>query len=248
MFFDQRPIRPKHKHSGIRSKNNGKSRNDMWMLAKVEEYWRSLIGTRQVPLRSDIDPSRLGDALQRSMIIERIAPGHARVRMAGQWINQTLGMDARGMPASVLVAPESRMVFGGQIEAAFAGPAIVEIPLELSRGWARKALAGRMMILPLADEDERITRALAIVATEGSPMTGSYPRFEVDHNGAFRCAVMPRALREGPPVPGADRRAAPAAAVRALPLFSVIEGDGTPAVKSDPAGDRPALRVVVNNG
>jgi hypothetical protein len=243
--------------------NPGRRRNDradLRLLAQAERYWRSQVGTATVPRRSDIDPTGLGDALSNTMILERVAPGMARVRLAGQVLNQIFGMDVRGMPASILVDPASRKTFGGQIEALFSGPSIVEVPLRMTRGWRRRPLLARLLMLPLTDDFGQITRAMAVLAVDGDAPVGQHHRFEVDPEGAFRCTTLampvgtpaPRATAVNPDAPMVERRASlapmPAKPVRrSKPLF-VVTGKSDRRDSSDIKPEpRPKLRLVVSN-
>ena len=52
-------------------------------LDLVEAYWTALRGARLVPSRSEVDPRGIEAALDRAFVAERIAPGVARLRLAG---------------------------------------------------------------------------------------------------------------------------------------------------------------------
>ena len=234
-------------------------RPDLRVMTTVEAYWRSMIGKKQVPARRDIDPNQLNTALPYTMILERVAPGMARVRLNGQWINDLMGMDARGMPLSILVTPQSRSILAEKIETMFAGPAMVEVPLKLSRGWARKPAPGRLLMLPLTNADGLVTRAIAVVTTEGMRPGGGGTRFDVATDGAFRCTYMPKPHDMARSTAMSERRAhrgaplpEPKSAVRewrvTAPL-QIISG-GKPALGCEPTAplaQRPKLHIVVSN-
>ena len=249
MFFDRTSTGFGKSRTGRRADD----RADLRILKHAETYWRSLVGTARVPKRSDIDPSALGEALPNTMILERVAPGMARVRLAGQFLNQIFDMDVRGMPASILVAPGSRKALGAQIEALFAGPAIVEVPLQLNRSWGRKTLSARLLMMPLTDGYGRVNRAMAVLVVDDAANVQGHTRFDIAEDGAFRCTVLPKPAEGAAKVPGADRRrplSSPTLQevlpVRSpLPLFGIVEG-GTDRTnrREEP---RPALRLVVDN-
>ncbi|MEM1421046.1 MAG: PAS domain-containing protein, partial [Pseudomonadota bacterium] len=56
-------------------------------LSLVEAYWEGLRAGRLVPRRADVDPRGIDQALEYSFILERIAPGMARFRLAGMHLN-----------------------------------------------------------------------------------------------------------------------------------------------------------------
>jgi hypothetical protein len=61
-------------------------------LNELEHYWSSLPRTRGVPLRKDVDPVAMGALLEDSFILERDAPGVARIRVAGRNIAKLVGV------------------------------------------------------------------------------------------------------------------------------------------------------------
>ena len=78
------------------------------VLHHVRAYWDGLRGTDLVPRRTLIEPHGLHDALAHVFLIERIAPGLARFRLAGTHMTNLMGMEVRGMPLSAILAPASR--------------------------------------------------------------------------------------------------------------------------------------------
>ncbi len=186
MFFDNEQTI----ETQVPQRRRTDSRPDLAQLARVERYWRSLIKGAELPSRSDIDPSAIADALGDTMILERVAAGIARVRLAGQRINGLLDMDMRGMPLSVLVSPGSRDVFATKLEEAFANPALVEIPLQLTRGWGRKPIEARLLILPMRDNAGVVARALAVLVTRQTMPAGNTLRFDLPEDGDFRRTLV----------------------------------------------------------
>jgi hypothetical protein len=84
---------------------------------------------RHIPARNEIAPQGIDAALPYAFILQRVGPGVARMRVAGQKIHELLCMDARGMPVSVLFAPNSREQLRALVETAFTQPAIVAASL-----------------------------------------------------------------------------------------------------------------------
>jgi len=207
-------------------------------LHQVRAYWEGLRGADLIPRRRLIEPHGLRDALAHVFLIERIAPGLARFRLAGTHLTQVMGMELRGMPLSAILAPASRDGARVLIEAVFAGPSIVELALESDRGLARPALQGRMILLPVGGDDDFCDRALGCLVTEGDigrgprrfaitrqrtePVRPRAPSPEAKPAPAF--AEEPRAFV--PPAPPAPQVAAPAPRPpRGKPQLRIVRND-----------------------
>ncbi len=79
-------------------------------IRQAEAYWSALRTGSEIPFRSQIDPRGLENILRQTFILERIAPGIARFRLAGgQALNEMAAMEVRGMPLS-LSSPPHRVV------------------------------------------------------------------------------------------------------------------------------------------
>jgi hypothetical protein len=137
------------------------------MLGRVERYWTALRGARLAPARSEVDPRRIEDALEYAFILERIAPGMARFRLAGMHLNDLMGMEVRGMPLTTFFEPEARREVGEALEAVFERPAITRLDLGGEVGFGRTALEGRMLLLPLKSDFGEVTRVLGCLGTHG---------------------------------------------------------------------------------
>lgn len=68
------------------------------VVADLRAYWDELRQGRAVPTRADVQPAGIGDGLDYAFILERIAPGAARFRLAGRHLVDLMGMEVRGMP------------------------------------------------------------------------------------------------------------------------------------------------------
>ena len=144
------------------------------MVDGVRRYWSALRGERIVPLRSDVDPRGIEGALDGAFILERIAPGIAKFRLAGSQLIEVVGAEVRGMPLSVMFTPGARRQLGEAVEAVFAGPEVVHLSLMGERSFGRPTLSGQMILLPLKSDLGDISRALGCLATDGS--IGRTPR------------------------------------------------------------------------
>jgi len=143
------------------------------MLAQVRAYWEGLRKGEMLPLRSAIDPRGMEGALEQAFLVERIAPGIARFRLAGMQLTDLMGMDVRGMPLSALVDPAGRERLAVLLEQMFNGPAALDLSLEAERGIGRPALEGRILLLPVRG-DMGADLALGCLATAG--LMGRSPR------------------------------------------------------------------------
>ncbi|MDB6177833.1 PAS domain-containing protein [Paracoccus sp. Z330] len=144
------------------------------LMLEMREYWQSLRNGRAVPARSDVEPRGIHRVLDYAFILERIAPGAARFRLAGRHLIDLMGMEVRGMPACSFIKPTSRGRFSDVLESVFKAPQIAEMGLDAPGEYARPAMQARMMLLPLRSDLGDVTRALGCLISEGE--TGVAPR------------------------------------------------------------------------
>ncbi|MDP2739179.1 MAG: PAS domain-containing protein [Pseudorhodobacter sp.] len=144
------------------------------MLSEVRAYWEALRDGPTLPRRAQIDPRGIEGALEGAFILERIAPGIARFRLAGMALVDLMGMEVRGMPLSALFDPAGRRALADALEQVFVGPAVLDLRLAAERGIGRPDLTGRMLILPLDDDNGQTRLALGCLATAGE--AGRTPR------------------------------------------------------------------------
>ena len=144
------------------------------MLAEVRAYWEGLRQGGDLPRRDEIDPRGIAGALENTFLLERVAPGIARFRLAGMQLHDLMGMDVRGMPLSALIEPAGRNRLAEGLETVFAAPGITEIWLEGERGIGRPALEARLLILPLTAARGEVGLAIGCLALHGA--LGRAPR------------------------------------------------------------------------
>jgi len=172
-------------------RDRGAARPDFAPLQELRGYWDGLRQGARLPERSEIDPRGFAGALQNAFLIERISPGLARFRLCGMHLHDVMGMDATGMPLSVLFEPAARERLGKALQQVFDGPSVLELTLEAVRGAGRPPLSGGLVILPLRDRAGGMTMALGGLATGGE--IGDRPR-------QFAIAtLMTEALARPPP-------------------------------------------------
>lgn len=154
------------------------------LLQEVRAYWQGLrpgtgrpeadLQAPALPDRASIDPRGLDRALSHVFLVERIAPGLARFRIAGMHLADLMGMEVRGMPLSAMFDTCGREQMQKLLEQVFAGPAVLELALEGERGIGRPSLEGRMILLPVRGDSGECDRALGCIVTLGP--VGRTPR------------------------------------------------------------------------
>ncbi len=204
-------------------------------LSGVRAYWEALRAGALVPARAQVDPRGIESALDIAFLAERIAPGQARLRIAGMRLNDLMCMEVRGMPLSALILPDSRQRFADALEQVFAGPAIVELALRAPAKLGLAALDARMLLLPLRDEIGQITRALGALALQGR--VGATTR-RLDVLGVQVNPLRPLQAADAPDVPP------PAPASNRTPEPGFAE---PPAPFAAPPRKRPRLRLIRND-
>lgn len=208
-------------------------------LAQLEAYWLALRGAgSDIPARADFSPRGVSDLLHATMLLERIAPGIVRIRLAGTALADLLGMELRGMPLSALFAPDSRDGLSAHLEQVFDAPGILRLQLDGEKGLLRPQLGGEFLALPMRGHDGAVSRALACLVTEGR--IGRAPRRFMIRNAALRVvpdyapeALQPPATRRAErtadaPAPEAGMSEAPApfaaAPAKTRARFRLIDG------------------------
>lgn len=200
-------------------------------ISELETYWSTLPRTRGVPMRKDVDPVKMGALLEDSFILERVAPGVARIRVAGRNIAKLIGVEPRGLPLTAMLLPDARAQMVNYIESAFNGPSIVELSLEAPRAMGQPKLQGKILLLPLLDDHGRISRMLGVLVMSGRRGIGGR-RFTICDKTAARVD----------PISGL-RAVTNTAAPTPRPSLRVVHR----AQDIEKAEAKPALRLVVSN-
>ncbi|WP_170505307.1 PAS domain-containing protein [Ruegeria arenilitoris] len=143
-------------------------------IRQVEAYWTALLTGDGVPKRAQIDPRGLENVLEYTFILERIAPGLARFRLAGSQLTQLAGMEVRGMPLTAFFEPSARGQISDVLEQVFAQPAIAELGLVAAGKLGRSQLQARMILLPLKSDLGDVSRVLGVMMSDGA--IGATPR------------------------------------------------------------------------
>ena len=147
-------------------------------IRQVEAYWTALRQDGSIPRRSEVDPRGLENLLHRAFVLESVAPGIARFRIAGRHITEVTGMEVRGMPITAVFTPRARQAMSDALTEVFHTPAIVELTLSSEAGLGRQGFEAHMVLLPLKDEQDKVTRALGVLVAEDN-REPTPTRFEV---------------------------------------------------------------------
>ncbi|KNG95710.1 hypothetical protein ATO11_03255 [Pseudaestuariivita atlantica] len=167
-------------------------------MRQVEAYWAALRDGRQVPDRADIDPRGLEAALDVTFIAERIAPGVARMRIAGFHFSDLLGMEARGISLNALFLPETRTQISHAVDQCCDWPAQVSLALRAPGAMGQPELQGNLLLLPLRSDLGDISRILGVIGVPGQ--IGRAPRrFAIENITAQPLSGTAPALPEGAP-------------------------------------------------
>jgi hypothetical protein len=143
-------------------------------LSLVEAYWDALSAGREMPKRAEIDPRGIESALEYAFILERVAPGVARMRIAGSHLHDIMGMEARGMPLTAFFLQDVRIRIAGLLEEVFQTPATAEVRMICDGEPGEPALDARMVLLPLKSDLGDVSRILGCFVCQGT--LGDVPR------------------------------------------------------------------------
>ncbi|NNU80469.1 PAS domain-containing protein [Halovulum dunhuangense] len=135
-------------------------------LTGLRDYWESLRRGRLAPLRSELDPRRFEDALERLFILEQIRPEELRIRLAGLSLCELMGVEVRGMPPEALFDDRARPGIHAHLKSVLTLPAVVELDLYGPDRFGRD-IAARMLLLPLCSDLGDLTRVLGCITTAG---------------------------------------------------------------------------------
>lgn len=164
-------------------------------IAQVDAYWEGLRQGRLMPDRAEVDPRGLGTALEFAFLMEHVAPGIGRIRISGMHLRDLLGMEVRGMPLTAFFLPESRDRISKALEAVVTTPQVADISLSGERGIGRPALAARLLMAPLSNQNGHgAPRVLACLESHGE--IGRAPRrFSVEQVQMRRIVETAGALK-----------------------------------------------------
>ncbi|KPD11183.1 PAS domain-containing protein [Phaeobacter sp. 11ANDIMAR09] len=179
MFFgDSKNTSQDKGHNKVVPMTNFRNTVPVSPMRQAEAYWTALRRGDDIPSRSQIDPRGLENILSQTFILERVAPGIARFRLAGQKVNEMAGMEVRGMPITAFFTPDARKQMSAALEHMFEAPAIIEIEMQTEGSRLRGRREARMLLLPLRSDLGDVSRALGVFVSEGNP-TKTSQRFSI---------------------------------------------------------------------
>jgi hypothetical protein len=181
-------------------------------ISQVEGYWHALRGARAVPQRAEVDPRGIARALDRAFILEQLAPGVGRLRIAGTHLSDILGMEVRGMPLTAFFMPEARDDLAACLDLVCSTPSVMTLSLMADTGIGKPPFEARMLLLPLRDEAGVINRVLGCLDSSG--VIGRSPR---------RFSIMARRITE---LHGNDLLQAPVVMARPVVSVNPLRGFG----------------------
>ncbi len=146
---------------------------DHQTLAQVMDYWNSIREDERVPTRAHLDPRKIQNVLSNVFILDRTRPGIVRFRVAGHHLNELIGFEARGMPVRAFFDLTERRRLMEHVEICFTKPALLELDLISARD-DQYPLTGRMIVLPMRDHEDKVTKALGALVTFGT--SGNAPQ------------------------------------------------------------------------
>ena len=225
---------------------NGSTKDEGGMrfaaIREVRAYWDALRDDQDLPRREQINPHGMAGALHQVFMVERIAPGIARFRLAGMQINDLMGMEVRGMPLSALFDPAARARLAEVLENVMTHHTIAELDLEADRGIGRPALRARLVLLPLRGTAGEADLVLGCLACDGQ--IGRAPRRFVIARALESSidAAAPKPVHLAMPALATKTTFAPRPAPK---LVAEMAEPAAPAfVAALPAKERPYLRLV----
>lgn len=219
----------------IVSLSDFRGRSQLGAISQVEAYWEGLRNGRIMPSRSEVDPRGISGALEHAFILERVARGIGRFRLAGMHLNDLMGMEVRGMPLTALILPDSRDAMNAALAAVFDEPAMVRLALKSDTGLGRSEIDAKMVLLPLRSDLGDVSRVLGCFVAEGK--VGRAPR---------RFSIMSESRKTL--IGYGDTRAREAPVSDQTPLAGAPDAQlpGTETRLDRPTG-RPYLRLVTSD-
>jgi len=136
-------------------------------LRELEAYWEALRPSDGIPDRSTVRPDGLLNVLDVTFILERVAPGVSRFRLAGHKIGDFLGVQAENVPLTALFIANNQQEVAATVEKVFTQPAILKADLVSIGSLGRPKINAEMALYPLKDGENGITRALGAISFQG---------------------------------------------------------------------------------
>jgi hypothetical protein len=212
-------------------------------ITQTEGYWDALRGGAAIPMRADIDPRGLTDVLEFAFILERIAPGVGRFRLAGMHLSDLMGMEVRGMPVTAMFLPQARKEISEIFEKVLETPSVAILDLQGDGGFGRARIEAKMLLAPLKNDFGDVNRILgglqSVSAIGRQPRRFRVTGVTIRELDVPRTASAKMPARVGPVLASSGFAEAPAS-------FQDAPDAKKPSTRK-PGTGTPSLRLVVNN-
>jgi hypothetical protein len=149
---------------------------------QVSDYWLDLRGNKNVPARADINPKALRQVLPFIFLADIMSPDVTAFRLAGTGLCERYGRELRDHNLQTMWRPADRVAIRGLIVNAVkqTTPGLATFRAETID---RRSVACEMLLLPLLDQKNNITKLLGCTfATESTTHLGNralvYQRLE----------------------------------------------------------------------
>lgn len=188
------------------------------------EYWSDLRGGRSAPYKSEVTARGIGRTLaSNTFILENLADGARRFRLAGSRLHDIFGLELRGMSAQAIMQQESRSRMQSLMDDCLAAPTVCVFTCsaEIQGG---DALPIEIILAPLRsdfDQMNRILGAAHVLGEENATVETSPRRCQIIKARTFSFTDSGR-YEVSAPLPGFAEPAADFDFQR--PELSAIEG------------------------
>ncbi len=124
------------------------------------EYWSDLRGGRAAPYKSEVTARGIGRTLaSNTFILENLADGAKRFRLAGSGLHDIFGLELRGMSAQAIMQQESRTRMQSLMNDCLAAPAVCLFTCKAeAQGGATLSL--EIILAPLRSDFDQMNRIL----------------------------------------------------------------------------------------
>lgn len=140
------------------------------------DYWNRIRGTRKVPRRLEIEPSRLAAILPESFILERVSSDNFRFRLAGTRLCEQFGRELRGCNFLDGWEDDDRSTLRRRLASVSEDGAVGLFEFE-AYGHRDEAVHFEVLIVPLIQNDT-IDRFLGTMSTRDWPIWLGRERLE----------------------------------------------------------------------
>jgi hypothetical protein len=159
-------------------------------IRSLYNYWDGLRAGRPCPYRAEVDPRDMAGDARHLFVIEDLAQGNMRFRLAGTALLDAFGYELRGMSARSIMEGRARESFIALISETLAEPGVGYARLLAPDG----ATVWEVVLLPLRDNFGKIVRLIGCLHPVNgySVESGDTPlRFTIDEMSIRQVEVTP---------------------------------------------------------